>query len=255
VVYSIAAVPNADTYTWATAIAGATINGNPSPFTGSSTSVTLNFGTFTTGTLTVKSNNNCASSANKSLTLNAKPGTPAAITGVTTVCTNTTGTPYSIAAVPFASSYTWTAPASGTIATGQGTTAVTVNFGATTGVANLIVRANGTACGNSGNRTLAITRNTCPRIDNGRNTSDEMMLSAYPNPAHLLMNVQFNALSESKYKLTITDVEGRVVISKTIDALEGENSYEIKLDAVARGVYSLGLQSAGETKQLRIVVE
>lgn len=255
-VYSIVAVINATSYTWASAIAGVTINGNPSPFTTSATSVTLNFGTFTTGTLTVKSNNGCGSSANKSLSLKGKLATPGVITGATPVCINTNGVPYSIAAVPLASSYTWTPPAGATIASGQGTTNVTVNFGANTGTANLTVRANGIAtCANSANKTLAITRNTCPRLESGLNSNGELLLNAYPNPAHSLMTVQFNAASEAKYKLTLTDVEGRAVIIKTIDALPGENNYELRLNDLSRGVYSLGLQSATENKQLRIVID
>src|SRR6185436_17792830 len=55
-----------------------------------------------------------------------------------------------------ASSYTWTVPAGTTIASGQGTAAITVNFSNMfTGSGNVCVRAN-TSCGNSAYQCLNV---------------------------------------------------------------------------------------------------
>ena len=84
----------------------------------------------------------------------SQPGT---ITGSTTVCQNATGVAYSIKVVPSATGYIWTVPSDATVATGQGSAAITVNFGTVRG--NVCVTASN-ACGTSSQRCLAITLNT-----------------------------------------------------------------------------------------------
>ncbi|MDQ3049892.1 MAG: T9SS type A sorting domain-containing protein [Bacteroidota bacterium] len=72
--YSISAIPSATSYTW-TAPSGSIITGNGvtssnNVLTTTATAVTVTYGTITTtSTLKVKGNNNCGSSANKTLTL------------------------------------------------------------------------------------------------------------------------------------------------------------------------------------------
>ncbi|PCJ85559.1 MAG: hypothetical protein COA57_07380, partial [Flavobacteriales bacterium] len=87
------------------------------------------------------------------------PATPGSITGNTTVCANATGEAYSISVVSGATAYTWTAPAGATVATGQGTTAITVDYGSTAG--NVCVTASNN-CGTSTASCTAITINTAP---------------------------------------------------------------------------------------------
>ncbi len=250
--YSIVAVTGATSYTWSTAIVGASINGLPSPVTTTVPNIVMSFGTFTTGSLIVKANNGCGSSGNRTRTLSARPATPGVISGLATVCANANGVAYSIAPVVNATSYTWTPPSGATIATGQGATNVTVNYGATTGVANLIVRANGIVCGNSANRSLAITRNLCPRIEDGLITSENFMLNVFPNPTHSTIKVQFNAMAVSDYKIWMTDIAGRVVLNDAINGVAGENNFELNLNSIASGVYTLILQSNKETNQIKI---
>ena len=85
--------------------------------------------------------------------------TPGAITGSTTPCQNATGVPYSITAVTGATGYNWTVPSGATIATGQGTNSITVNFDATNG--SVCVTAYN-ACGSSNASCSAIVLTTTP---------------------------------------------------------------------------------------------
>ncbi|PCJ85560.1 MAG: hypothetical protein COA57_07385 [Flavobacteriales bacterium] len=87
------------------------------------------------------------------------PATPGVITGNTTVCANATGEAYSISIVSGATAYTWIVPAGATVATGQGTTAITVDYGSTAG--NVCVTASNN-CGTSAASCTAITINTAP---------------------------------------------------------------------------------------------
>ena len=151
--YSIAAVSNATSYNW-TAPAGATIASGQG-----TTTVTVSFSaTFgTSGVLSVQSVNCFGSSTNRTLTIYKIPGTPATISGQSTsVCPGSTKT-YTIASVTGATSYVWTAPANATIASGQGTTTVTVSFNSSFASGTLSVAAAST-CGQSTARTLTVTK-------------------------------------------------------------------------------------------------
>jgi uncharacterized protein (TIGR02145 family) len=81
------------------------------------------------------------------------PAAPGSITGSTNIVPNSHGVAYSISAVPSATGYTWTVPAGATITSGQGTTAIIVDFGPTGG--DLSVRSENT-CGNSIYTTLSV---------------------------------------------------------------------------------------------------
>jgi hypothetical protein len=86
------------------------------------------------------------------------PGTPGTIAGATTnVCGGTVLT-YSVAAVPGASSYTWTAPTNTTIVSGQGTNSISLSIGSAFVSGSLSVRAV-SSCGQSAARTLALSKN------------------------------------------------------------------------------------------------
>ncbi len=127
VIYTIAAVPTATGYTW-TVPAGATITAG----TGT-TSITVNWGTATSGQICVTADNTCGSSAQAcfNVTVNVIPDVPQA-PGDATVCSGTMNDPYSVTAVPGATSYTWTVPAGATIASGQGSAAISINWGTAT---------------------------------------------------------------------------------------------------------------------------
>lgn len=149
--YSIGSVSGATSYTW-TVPSGATITSGQG-----TTSVTVDFGS-SAGNISVTASNTCGTSAASTVgvTINTAPATPGSISGATTVNANQTGVSYSISAVSGATSYTWTVPSGATVTGGQGTTAVTVNFGSSAG--NVCVTASN-SCGTSAASCLAITLN------------------------------------------------------------------------------------------------
>jgi hypothetical protein len=144
--YSISPVPNTTHYVW-TVPSGATIASGQG-----TTSVTINFGaSFQGGYVVVAASNTCGQSPSitpRRLFVQALANMPGAITGQASgLCGPTTKT-YSIAAVPMATSYTWSVPAGATITGGQGTTSVTVSFSAGFTFGNICVTANN-ACGST----------------------------------------------------------------------------------------------------------
>jgi hypothetical protein len=88
------------------------------------------------------------------------PGPAGPISGPSSICKNNSGT-YSIAAITGATSYVWSVPAGATISSGQGTTSVTVNFGASAVSGNVSVYGSNSA-GNGTPGNLTVTVNSVP---------------------------------------------------------------------------------------------
>nr|MBK9650191.1 T9SS type A sorting domain-containing protein [Bacteroidota bacterium] len=183
--YSIAAVTNATSYSWSLPTNASIVSGQ------GSTLITVSFtGNFVSGNIGVTASNCAGASAAKTLAITKTPKAPAAITGpIYDICTATTGISYSIAAIPGVTSYTWVVTG-GTIVSGQGTTAITVDFPGTFTSATVKVAAN-SACANGAFKTLkvyqapnkpaSITGNTlvCPGVNYTYNAATVAGISAY----------------------------------------------------------------------------
>jgi PKD-like domain/Secretion system C-terminal sorting domain len=253
--YSIATVTNATSYTWRTNVVGATINGSSSPVTTTSLSVNAVFGNFVTGNIYVKANNGCGSSAERTLAIAGRPAVPTSITGPTAVCTLQTGVAYSIAAVPFATSYGWTVPTGATIASGGTTTNMTANFGSAAITGNVRARSTN-ACGSSSYFTLVVTVSICPRVsDDGSVSSDALYMEAYPNPVHGMLQVTLVSPVESNGTMKITDMAGRIVYQESLAMSTGENRLQVNTEGLATGSYILSVNSLSGIVNQRIVVE
>ena len=83
-------------------------------------------------------------------------GTIGSITGQSIICGTPTGVPYSISSVSGATTYTWSAPPGATIASGQGTTSITINYPGGSSNGNVAVFAGNGTC-NTTTSTLPIT--------------------------------------------------------------------------------------------------
>jgi hypothetical protein len=79
--------------------------------------------------------------------VNYLPSTAGNVSGVAEVCAGATGIAYSVATIPWATSYVWILPAGATIATGSGTNSITVNFSESATTGNISVAGNN-ECGN-----------------------------------------------------------------------------------------------------------
>ncbi len=99
-------------------------------------------------------------------TLTGSPSGPGAITQAnptgSSVCSGAIGVTYSISSVSGATTYTWAVPSGATITAGQGTTSITVNWGAAASGSVSVTAGN--TCGTSPASTLAVTLNAAPAI-------------------------------------------------------------------------------------------
>ncbi len=153
--YSIPAMSGVENYHWSF----------PSGFSpASSTGAALNqlsseAGT-SGGTVSVYASNACGNGTARDFNISVGniPLTPGTITGDASVC-KTSLNSYSIASVPEATSYIWTLPSGASLASGNNTNAVTVNFSASANSGNILVQGSNT-CGNGPAAIFSVTVNT-----------------------------------------------------------------------------------------------
>ncbi|WP_046244735.1 gliding motility-associated C-terminal domain-containing protein [Hymenobacter terrenus] len=141
------------TYSWSPATGLSSATAAQPVFTGVNTTanpLTVSF------TLTATTSNGCVSTSPVTVTVNPRPAAEG-ITGPASVCPTVTGIAYSVPS-PAATAYTWLING-GAITSGQGTPAVTVNWGvATTGAYLKVFRLNAQGC-SSDTTTLPIVIN------------------------------------------------------------------------------------------------
>jgi len=148
-VYSVATVDGAVSYTWTCSVGGAIVTPNMN-------SVTIQYpaGAFS-GSVCVTASSNCGTSTQTCLPVTAAP-TPQLgnITGFTDAVCGATSVQYDVTSIG-ASNYTWTVPAGATIATGQGTTSILVDFTSSYAGGNITVVST-SPCGNA-SKSLYVT--------------------------------------------------------------------------------------------------
>jgi len=80
-------------------------------------------------------------------------------------------------------------------------------------------------------------------------------LLAYPNPTSDVLNVAFTSDKDQYYTLRLLDVTGRVVMTDSKVATEGQNQAVVMVKGLASGIYSLQFQMNGKSETVRIFVD
>lgn len=227
--YSIAAIAGATGYTW-TVPAGVTLLSGQG-----TTTISVSYPSgFVSGIISVYAFNGCGNGIAKTITCFAKPATPATISGLSSVCANQSAVAYSIQPVNGATNYTWVVPAGATVATGQGTNSITVNFGINGG--NVSVYASN-ACANSALKSLAVTIN-CRTEDLSENE-----IELYPNPTSDLIHVVFQGEKNENAQMKIYNSVGQLMVNENIFTYSGLNDETIDVSAFAKGGYIIFIEN------------
>ncbi len=244
--YAVTAVAGMN-YAWSVP-AGATIIG-PS----NSNSINVQFSSsFTSGIIGVTASNLCGTSAQRTKSVRGSAAQPAAINGVTSVCTGQTNVSYSIAPLTGAITYLWTVPNGCTITSGQGTTSILVSMSAN--AVNGSVTARGVnSCGNGSSRSLAIAVNSCPKFADNSDTGDKE-LTIYPNPASEYVEVMYRSNTDKDGFVKLIDMLGQTKYKQSLDVKKGANSYMIDVRKLPAGVYFVSLEQDGKRITQRLVV-
>jgi hypothetical protein len=77
----------------------------------------------------------------------------------------------------------------------------------------------------------------------------------YPNPATNRVTVEFESITENSYTIELGDLMGRKLNSYHGKAIPGDNTREIDLAGIQRGIYLVKLVHDGKQEVRKLVVE
>jgi hypothetical protein len=241
--YSVTAVTGATSYNW-------TVPSNCSIAANNGNSISLVVpSNFTTGSLSVIASNACGNSTARSLSLTRLPSTPASITGPASVCANQQNVGFSVTATS-GLTYTWTVPSGASIVSGQGTSAVVVNFGATAG--NVGVKANN-SCGSSSTRTKAVSIAPCrlgDELAEQAGNSEWNNAVIFPNPGYGNITIASLNIDEDAV-LRVFTANGQLLRNEVIPA--NTETWMLNLETEAKGLYLIQIETKEGAQNLRYV--
>jgi hypothetical protein len=250
VVYSCASVVGATTYNWTVPAGASIVSGN-----GTNT-ITVDFtGSYGGGNISVQSANGCGNGGTRNLSVTGAPGLPGVISGDQTICPGQANVPYSVATVAGASTYNWTVPGIASIASGQGTKDIFVNWGTNPTVGQSVTVSATNGCGTGAIRSLngiAIDLGNCIRVGE---TGAATALNVYPNPATELATIVFNGTEGADFNLNMVDIAGRVIMTERGTAVAGMNQRNVVVSEMASGVYFINIQINGVSEQIRVMID
>ena len=84
--------------------------------------------------------------------------------------------------------------------------------------------------------------------------TDNLNVNLYPNPASSEATLSIKGIN-GKVKISITDVQGRTVSTIERESSNGEVNHSINLEAYAKGVYYIRIQSSNSIKTQKLIVQ
>ncbi len=78
-------------------------------------------------------------------------------------------------------------------------------------------------------------------------------LAVSPNPFDEIMNLDYESLTAAKIYIELADIQGRVILKQTAEAVPGMNRISVDCAQLARGLYTLVLSQDGKTVKRKVV--
>ncbi len=244
VTYSISPVAGATGYSW-TVPAGVSIVVN------TGLSITVDFGpSFTgTGNICVSAENSCGTGISRCYSVSAVPAVPSPVSGPASVCKSSSAVMYSLTAVSGATHYSWYATSGGLIIPHGIGLAAGANFtGTSSSPVTISARAHN-ACGLSQPATRSVTVDMmCRQLVSDSETDNKF--EVFPNPGTGLFKLTFSTSSDTRFRLRIMDILGNTVYLNELEAKSGDNSFDLDLMSMVKGVYFVSLERSGFDTQI-----
>jgi hypothetical protein len=86
------------------------------------------------------------------------------------------------------------------------------------------------------------------------NLSSQDIFSVFPNPANESVTIRFNSAGQHANVLSISDINGRIVLEKTISTSNGTVSEKVDLSGYSNGVYLVALKADTWLRSIKLVV-
>ncbi len=249
--YTIAAVAGAASYLWTTPANSTIVSGQ------GTTSVEVSFASnFVGGSLTVKSVAACGSSAARSFTFVKNVAQPGAITASALPCPLSTVT-YSIAAVPFATSYLWSVPTNATYVSGQGTTSFTVTYKSTFVSGTLTVKSINN-CSTSAVSSLAVAASACnPPLRATESIYVSAKPGVYPNPNNGVFTFSLNEVEQvnNYIRVYLLNMYGNKVLEQRVP-VQKNKMVAVRIDAsnIPSGLYEFRYLINDKMNSIKVII-
>ncbi|MEZ5109007.1 MAG: MopE-related protein [Bacteroidia bacterium] len=235
------AVPNMKyaTYTWSGYPAGTVVNSQ----SGNMINLTFPSSGFNNFQLMVQSEVCGFISPVRAVILKGAPSMKT-VNGTAVVCPNATGISYDVPLYAGVS-YNWMVPAGATITSGQGTNAITVDWGTTGGyvLCNLY-----NPCGSSTAKRLVSTN--CRMAQSSAQNERLNSISVYPNPSEGIYQIDF-AQENINGLMEVTDMQGRIILQQRI---LGANQ-TIDITGFNNGIYLLRIHTQEINQIFKLIKE
>jgi hypothetical protein len=111
-------------------------------------------------------------------------------------------------------------------------------------------------CGNSYNTILSVAIVNGPLQQNSQPGFLAMSESiiVFPNPAENIAHLSFTARDANKYMVTLTDINGKLLMHINGIGVKGENIVNIDVHNYANGIYIITLVNyRGEIKRIKLL--
>ncbi len=79
--------------------------------------------------------------------------------------------------------------------------------------------------------------------------------STYPNPAKDYLTISFKAYKEETFTIKLIDMAGKTVKIINLNALAGDNQFQMSLETIAKGSYSIQMQKGKSHAETKILIQ
>lgn len=176
------------------------------------------------------------------------------ISGPPVVNRQETGLVYTVTNAQEIEVYTWTVPASVRILSGQGSSNLTVKWGNNPG--NIGCTASN-SCGSSVKTNYYVTTGSsfAKNYDGSNDKINQLPTPIWvtPNPAQGHAKVIFTIRKTGKCAIELSDIKGRLLLKKEVNAIAGINEIDLNMYNYATGTYLISVISGEERKTVRLI--
>ena len=88
-------------------------------------------------------------------------------------------------------------------------------------------------------------------VDENRMFSDVQL---FPNPSHDKVTIGFTSAGHGQTMVTVSDVHGKVILSRPVVSKQGKNSMEIQTAGLEPGIYSVTIGSDTQRAVKKLVI-
>ncbi len=235
-IYSVPAIDGASDYRWVAPHGSTIVSGQGTPF------VTINIPAtgFAYGIISVNAKNNCGRGKTLFDTISTKPVRPDSIKGPSYVKLD--GTVVFHTTLMNGINYQWEVPSGVIILSGQGTSRISVKWHH---IESDYVYVRAQACAAASSQRLLVSlkpNNKSSDVGSDLNSfskNSTLGIRVFPNPSNNIAFLQIQSINSTILSIKLTDITGRVLQTKQVNAIKGSTETQINISVYPAGIYLL----------------